>query len=54
MRILNDTEMNVAAGGFACLPTFPDTEPLVRPDDLDEYWLRHLLIEPEFSDELFD
>ena len=46
MRILNETEMNVAAGGSIPQP-FPWTEPDISPPGLDAFWLRHLLIEPE-------
>ncbi len=54
MRILNDTKINVAAGGFACPSPFPDFDPDVRPYPTDEYWLLELWSEREIADELFE
>ena len=46
MRILNETEMSVAAGGVLPLP-WPEAEPDIRPDYEDGYRLRLFWIQPE-------
>ena len=42
MRILNETEMSVAAGGVDPMP-IPAPEPIVKPDKEDVFWITYLL-----------
>ena len=49
MRILNETEMSVAAGGMEPL-TRPEPLPIWELPEVDDWWIRMRLLEPEICD----
>lgn len=49
MRVLDETEMSVAAGGVDPLP-FPEVQPDIVPCETVAYWVRMLFMEPETCD----
>ena len=49
MRILNETEMSVAAGGMSPIP-LPPSPPIWEPPEVDDWWIRMSLLEPEICD----
>lgn len=53
MRTLNEMEMRVAAGGMSPM-TLPPTPPVWEPPEVDDWWIRELLRQPEICDPTSD